>query len=61
MLSYVHGASAKPLIGATIGEYFDHACEEHRDREALVVRHQNARSQVAPRSGPSRVRPVAVG
>ena len=43
MLSYVHGASAKPLIGATIGEFFDRACAEHRDREALVVRHQNVR------------------
>jgi fatty-acyl-CoA synthase len=43
MLSYVHGASAKPLIGATIGEFFDRACTEHRDREALVVRHQGAR------------------
>jgi fatty-acyl-CoA synthase len=41
--SYVHGASAKPLIGATIGQFFDAACERHRDREALVVRHQDLR------------------
>ena len=37
MLSHVHGASAKPLMGATIGEFFDLACGEHRDREALVA------------------------
>ncbi|HJV25725.1 MAG TPA: AMP-binding protein [Aromatoleum sp.] len=31
------------MIGTTIGEFFDRACAEHRDREALVVRHQGAR------------------
>ncbi len=41
--SYVHGASSKPLIGATIGRFFDAACARHRDNEALVVRHQNVR------------------
>jgi len=46
-LSYVHGASGTPLIGATIGSYFDHACERHAPREALVVRHQNARLSYA--------------
>ena len=46
-LSYVHGASGTPLIGATIGSYFDHACERHGPREALVVRHQNARLSYA--------------
>ena len=39
--SYVHGASAKPLIGQTIGRYFDEACERYAAREALIVRHQN--------------------
>jgi len=42
-LSYVHGASAKTLIGQTIGRFFDEACERHAQREALVVRHQNVR------------------
>ncbi|MCK6376808.1 MAG: AMP-binding protein, partial [Zoogloea sp.] len=42
-LSYVHGASDKPLIGQTIGRYFDEACSRHSSREALVVRHQNVR------------------
>jgi fatty-acyl-CoA synthase len=42
-LSYVHGASDKPLIGQTIGRYFDEACSRHGSREALVVRHQNVR------------------
>lgn len=41
--SYVHGASEKTLIGQTIGRYFDEACARHAEREALVVRHQNAR------------------
>jgi len=43
MLSYVHGASDKPLLGATIGSFFDGACERHAGGEALVVRHQGAR------------------
>ena len=42
-LSYVHGASDKPLIGQTIGRYFDDACASNAGREALVVRHQNVR------------------
>jgi len=37
-LSYVHGASDKPLIGRTIGRFFDEACARHAQREALVVR-----------------------
>ena len=41
--SYVHGAAAQPLIGDTIGRYFDAACVRHGAREALVVRHQNVR------------------
>ena len=41
--SYIHGASEVPLIGETIGRYFDAACERWRTREALVVRHQNIR------------------
>src|SRR5262245_8661691 len=41
--SYVHGASAVPLIGDTIGAYFAKAAERWADREALVVRHQDIR------------------
>jgi fatty-acyl-CoA synthase len=42
-LSYVHGASDQPLIGKTIGEFFDEACAKWAARPALVVRHQNVR------------------
>ncbi len=45
--SYVHGASDKPLIGETIGRFFDAACARHAEREALVVRHQNVRLSYA--------------
>jgi len=41
--SYVHGASATPLIGETIGNRFDQAVERWPEREALVVRHQGIR------------------
>ena len=42
-LSYVHGASEKPLIGETIGQFFDAACAKWAARPALVVRHQKVR------------------
>jgi fatty-acyl-CoA synthase len=38
--SYVHGASTVPLIGETIGVYFDQAADRWRDRPALIVRPQ---------------------
>jgi fatty-acyl-CoA synthase len=41
--SYVHGASETPLIGETIGAYFDRAAEQHAERDALVVCHQRLR------------------
>jgi fatty-acyl-CoA synthase len=41
--SYVHGVSATPLIGETIGRCFDRTVERYAAREALVVRHQNLR------------------
>ncbi|HNT37588.1 MAG TPA: AMP-binding protein [Rubrivivax sp.] len=50
-LSYVSGVSAKPLIGQTIGSFFDDACERHAHREALVVRHQGARLTYAELRG----------
>ncbi|UYN93953.1 MAG: AMP-binding protein [Enhydrobacter sp.] len=42
-ISYDHGVSDKKLIGETIGLFFDRQVEKFRDREALVVRHQNVR------------------
>ena len=41
--SYVHGASSVPLIGATLGAYFDSAAARWRDELALVARHQQVR------------------
>jgi fatty-acyl-CoA synthase len=41
--SYVHGASAEPLIGETIGMHFDRACARHADEMAVIVRHQGIR------------------
>lgn len=41
--SYVHGASNVHLRGETIGANFDATVARFRDREALVVRHQNIR------------------
>jgi fatty-acyl-CoA synthase len=41
--SYVHGASPVPLIGETIGAHFDRITMKYRDRDALVVRHQDIR------------------
>ena len=29
--SYVHGASEVPLIGETIGQFFDAVCDKHAD------------------------------
>src|SRR4030095_4798698 len=42
-ISYDHGVSTKKLIGETIGSFFDRTVDTYRDREALVVRHQNVR------------------
>jgi fatty-acyl-CoA synthase len=41
--SYVHGVSATPLIGDTIGVHFDKATARWSERDALIVRHQNVR------------------
>src|SRR3954451_13263249 len=41
--SYVHGASATPLLGQTIGENLDRAIERWGEREALVSCHQGLR------------------
>jgi fatty-acyl-CoA synthase len=41
--SYVHGASATPLIGETIGVHFDRIADRFAGHDALVVRHQKIR------------------
>jgi fatty-acyl-CoA synthase len=42
--SYVHGASAVPLLGETIGENLRRTVERVPNSEALVVRHQGYRA-----------------
>jgi fatty-acyl-CoA synthase len=42
-LSYSHGSSNTPLIGETIGAFFDKITEQFPEREAIVVRHQKIR------------------
>ncbi|HLJ59946.1 MAG TPA: AMP-binding protein [bacterium] len=42
--SYVHGASATPLLAETIGANLRRTAERVPDREALVVRHQGYRA-----------------
>ena len=42
-LSYDHGVSPQKLIGETIGVFFERQVAAHRERLALVVRHQNVR------------------
>ena len=46
-LSYVHGAVDTPLLGSTVGQYFDAVCTRYSEHEALVVRHQNQRLSFA--------------
>jgi fatty-acyl-CoA synthase len=41
--SYVYGASSAPLLGDTIGRFFDLACKRWAGRLALVVRHQKVK------------------
>jgi fatty-acyl-CoA synthase len=41
--SYAHGVSGTPLIGDTIGVYFDKSADRWPDRPALIVRQQNVR------------------
>jgi fatty-acyl-CoA synthase len=42
-MSYVHGASETPLIGETIGDFFDRMATRLPDHEALVSSHQGRR------------------
>jgi fatty-acyl-CoA synthase len=43
MTSYVHGPSATPLLGETIGACLDRIATRYPDQEALVSRHQALR------------------
>jgi len=54
--SYVHGVSALPLIGDTIGVHFDRAVARWPESEALVVRHQGVRWTYRELSRPKRAR-----
>ena len=42
-LSYAYGTSEQPLLGMTIGDKFDQACQQYADRDAVVSMHQNVR------------------
>ncbi|WP_309604096.1 AMP-binding protein [Phenylobacterium sp.] len=42
-LSYVSGASTRPLLGQTIGARFEATCAGHPDQMALISRHQHIR------------------
>ncbi len=42
-LSYIHGTSDVPLLGETIGSYFDRIVAAYPDNEAVVSRHQGVR------------------
>ncbi len=43
MDSYVHGASASPLLGLTVGAMFQQTAETYADNTALVACHQSIR------------------
>lgn len=42
-ISYASGTSDTPLIGMTIGDYFDQTVDTFPDNDALIVRHQAVR------------------
>ena len=51
-VSYASGSSDKPLLGSTIGKFFDYAAGRFAEREAVVSIHQQVRftySQLAER------------
>ena len=41
--SYVHGTSATPLLGDTVGVHFDKVAARWAERDAVIVCHQNIR------------------
>ena len=42
-VSYASGSSDKPLLGSTIGKFFDYAAGRYAEREAVVSIHQQVR------------------
>jgi len=42
-LSYAYGTSHQPLLGMTIGDKFDQACQQYAEKDALISLHQNIR------------------
>ncbi|TCH65168.1 AMP-binding protein [Acinetobacter sp. ANC 4862] len=42
-LSYAYGTSSQPLLGMTIGEKFDQACQQYAEQDAVVSVYQNVR------------------
>ena len=46
-LSYAYGTSQQPLLGMTIGDKFDQACQQYADQDAVVSVHQNVRLSYA--------------
>jgi len=42
-LSYAYGTSSQPLLGMTIGEKLDQACQQYANQDAVVSVHQNVR------------------
>ena len=46
-LSYAHGTSTVPLIGSTIGDFFDRIVEQFPNNQAVISRHQNIRQTYA--------------
>ncbi|OTG76605.1 fatty acid--CoA ligase [Acinetobacter sp. ANC 4169] len=42
-LSYAYGTSSQPLLGMTIGEKFDQACQQYAEQDAVVSVHQKVR------------------
>src|SRR5690625_5193918 len=42
-ISYVHGTYGRPLLGQTIGAYFDQTVREHPERTALICPEQDIR------------------
>ena len=42
-LSYASGPSSAPLLGMTIGDQFDQACQQYADQDAVISLHQQVR------------------
>lgn len=45
-LSYAYGTSSQPLLGMTIGEKFDQACQQYAEQDAVVSLHKMSDSRI---------------